>query len=174
MKEPIASLNFSSNGASLFVGTKTGKLLVQNLRALHNPRSLKTIILSEGGDEVIGPAVQKLPESTIEPRSSVQRSSRNSSGPLTPHNTNVGSSLGPSTLKPGRLSSSQLSIKSPASSHTRRSPRRITSNASTPLSKPRRFRPMDRSPQVADLTASTIGGSRSSLDVSSASVSVTS
>ncbi|THH16147.1 hypothetical protein EW146_g4439 [Bondarzewia mesenterica] len=55
-KVPVTFLVFSADGATLYIGTENGKLLVQTLRAMDAP---KTIVMSEHGQRVIGLAISK-------------------------------------------------------------------------------------------------------------------
>ena len=53
---PLTSLVFSPEGAALYAGTENGKVLVLDLRALD--KAPKAIIISEGGQAVVGLYVQ--------------------------------------------------------------------------------------------------------------------
>lgn len=52
---PLTSVTFSLDGATLYMGTENGRLLVQSLRAATEPA--KTITISESGYPVLGLAV---------------------------------------------------------------------------------------------------------------------
>ncbi|KAJ7156041.1 WD40-repeat-containing domain protein [Mycena crocata] len=57
LKVPLTSIAFSPEGASIYLGTEHGKLLIMDLRALDKPP--KTVALSESGCRVQTMAVQK-------------------------------------------------------------------------------------------------------------------
>lgn len=56
LKDPLTTIEFSPEGASIYLGTETGKLLVQDLRALDKPP--KSIVVSESGNPIDTLAVQ--------------------------------------------------------------------------------------------------------------------
>lgn len=167
---------FSPNGTSLIVGTNDGKLLILNLRAPHSPRGIKTIVPTKLGVKITAIAIYK--DASPQSRKPVvaQGTHRKVSSPLTPRDTNV-NQKSPANNKSNVSShkyvrSSALSVSSAKSPISPRSSKRGTSrptpytnantNTNTPLKNlPRTF---EKSPQVADLTASVSGGS---LDVSS-------
>ncbi|KAJ7740676.1 WD40-repeat-containing domain protein [Mycena maculata] len=57
LKVPLTSIAFSPEGASIYLGTEHGKLLIMDLRALDKPP--KTVIISDTGCRVETMAVQK-------------------------------------------------------------------------------------------------------------------
>lgn len=173
MKEPIATLAFANDGASLLVKTKNGKLLLQNLRSLRSSQSTRTVIIDEELGAITCFAIQHIPfaspKSRLSPELYTKRTSRNRGSPLSARDTNMNplasssSFLSRSTLKPAASNiAPNLGVKSLKSPNNRRS-RRRSADTRTPLPKPPR--PFERSPQVSDLTASASG---SSLDISRA------
>ncbi|KAH7870958.1 WD40-repeat-containing domain protein [Lentinula edodes] len=56
VKVPIASLSFSQEGASVYLGTENGKLLILDLRSLDKPP--KSVVLSENGARLATMSVQ--------------------------------------------------------------------------------------------------------------------
>ncbi|KDR73718.1 hypothetical protein GALMADRAFT_142169 [Galerina marginata CBS 339.88] len=64
LKYPLTSLGFSPEGAAIYFGTATGKLLLVDLRALDKPP--KTITLSVNGSRVQTISVQKKAKTTID------------------------------------------------------------------------------------------------------------
>ncbi|THV04010.1 WD40 repeat-like protein [Dendrothele bispora CBS 962.96] len=57
VKVPLTSLSFSPEGASIYLGTENGKILIVDLRGLDKPP--RVIVLSEVGSSVVGMVVQK-------------------------------------------------------------------------------------------------------------------
>ncbi|KAJ7470698.1 hypothetical protein FB451DRAFT_1368486 [Mycena latifolia] len=57
LKVPLTSIEFSPEGASIYLGTEHGKLLIMDLRALDKPP--KTVVVSESGCRVETMTVQK-------------------------------------------------------------------------------------------------------------------
>jgi protein NEDD1 len=55
-KVPLTSLAFSPEGASIYISTEHGKLLITDLRALDKPP--KAIVVGEDGGKVVGIYVQ--------------------------------------------------------------------------------------------------------------------
>ncbi|KAJ3850435.1 WD40-repeat-containing domain protein [Lentinula lateritia] len=56
VKVPIASLSFSQEGASVYIGTENGKLLILDLRSLDKPP--KSVVLGENGARLATMSVQ--------------------------------------------------------------------------------------------------------------------
>ncbi|KAA1469327.1 WD40 repeat-like protein [Dentipellis sp. KUC8613] len=79
-KVPVTSLVFSADGATLYVGTETGKLLVQTLRNVEPP---KTIDIGEHGYRVESLAITK--------KAKIDTTMRSFAGgkPLTPQDVNT-------------------------------------------------------------------------------------
>ncbi|KAJ3830630.1 WD40-repeat-containing domain protein [Lentinula raphanica] len=59
VKSPVASLSFSQEGASIYVGTEDGKLLILDLRALDKPP--KCLVISDIGARLATISVQTKP-----------------------------------------------------------------------------------------------------------------
>jgi protein NEDD1 len=53
---PLTTIAFSAEGASIYLGTENGKLLVHDLRALDKPP--KSIIVSKSGNPINAISVQ--------------------------------------------------------------------------------------------------------------------
>lgn len=57
-KVPVTSLVFSPDGATLYIGSEDGKLLVQTLRTMDAP---KTVTIGEHGHKIEGLAISVRP-----------------------------------------------------------------------------------------------------------------
>ncbi|KAJ3972009.1 WD40-repeat-containing domain protein [Lentinula raphanica] len=65
VKSPVASLSFSQEGASIYVGTEDGKLLILDLRALDKPP--KCLVISDIGARLATISVQVKTKPAAEP-----------------------------------------------------------------------------------------------------------
>ncbi|KAJ6630724.1 WD40-repeat-containing domain protein [Mycena sp. CBHHK59/15] len=75
LKVPLTSIAFSPEGASIYLGTENGKLLIMDLRALDKPP--KNVVISETGCRVETMTVQKKnkggTESSIKPIATISK-----------------------------------------------------------------------------------------------------
>ncbi|KAK7455156.1 hypothetical protein VKT23_011027 [Stygiomarasmius scandens] len=73
VKVPLSSLSFSPEGASIYLGTENGKVLIVDLRGLDKPP--KTIVVSDIGSKVVAMSVQKKSKSTTDSKTPSSSSS---------------------------------------------------------------------------------------------------
>ncbi|KXN92980.1 Protein NEDD1 [Leucoagaricus sp. SymC.cos] len=97
---PLTTIAFSPEGASIYLGTENGKLLVQDLRTLDRPP--KSLIVSEAGKPIGWLAVQKkLKESTdtVKPKGTPKSLSKSMTS--TPLSKTAASPLRSRVVRPG-------------------------------------------------------------------------
>ncbi|KAI0273483.1 WD40-repeat-containing domain protein [Gloeopeniophorella convolvens] len=99
-KVGVTSLVFSADGASLYIGTEDGRLLVQTLRSMDEP---KTVAVGEEGCRVEGLAITKKSKHSVDAASKTTGSVSNK--PLSQHDihsprrSSTGKGSAPSALK---------------------------------------------------------------------------
>ncbi|KAF7969518.1 hypothetical protein HWV62_27005 [Athelia sp. TMB] len=152
LKVPLTSATFSPEGAALYFGTETGKLLVVDLRALDKPP--KSIIIGEGGHRVECLSFQKKLKTGVESKTkSATEALTTANGTRRPSVSKVSSSPARARAKLGAVAASpaRLVRKTPTPAAKGVTPTRATKPSEKRIFSPARD-PLGNSSSAGDIS----------------------